>query len=41
MNIAAKPNPETVKKVNKANRAIVIHSDPHEHIIRRRGKGKK
>ena len=32
MNIAAKPNPEVVKKVNKANRAVVIKSDPEERI---------
>tara|TARA_B100000780_G_scaffold164418_1_gene114959 strand:- start:1704 stop:1829 length:126 start_codon:yes stop_codon:yes gene_type:complete len=32
MNIAAKPKQETVKKVNKANRAVIVHKDPEEHI---------
>ena len=32
MNIAAKPNPKTIKKVNKANRAVVVHKDQEERI---------
>ena len=32
MNIAAKPKPETIKKVNKANRAVIVHRDPEERI---------
>lgn len=41
MNIASKPNPETIKKVNKANRAVVTYSDPEERKdYKRRGASK-
>ena len=36
MNIASKPKPETIKKVNKANRAVIVHRDPEEHISYRK-----